>query len=77
MIGVCESGFINCQMLTTAQVAPLVDIEIDKRKAAQDAIDRQTTRRISLASLAVSIGAFAVSLFGVFRKSGKAASDAT
>lgn len=64
---ICGSGIINCEVLTNDKVRPLLDIELDRRKAALDFEDKTRNFYVSLGSLIVSLCAFGVSIFGAIR----------
>jgi hypothetical protein len=65
---ICASGTISCEVLSNDKVRPLLDVEIDRRKAVLDSEDKSRAFLISLGSLVVSCCAFGLSAFGLIRK---------
>jgi hypothetical protein len=65
---ICASGTITCEVLTNDKVRPLLDVELDRRKAALDFEDKSRSFLVSVGSLIVSFCAFGLSVFGLMRK---------
>jgi hypothetical protein len=63
---ICASTVVSCESLDSDRVSQFVDVEIDRRKAAVDYEDKRRSFFISLGSLVISCGAFAVSVFWAF-----------
>jgi hypothetical protein len=72
MSDTCEVAGFTCGSFKAEKVIPLIDIEIDRRKAIMDAADKQRSFYLSLGSLAISFCALGLSIFGLFKKPHKA-----
>jgi hypothetical protein len=72
MSDTCEVAGFNCGKFNAEKVRPLIDIELDRRKAVTDAADKQRSFYLSLGSLLVSCCAFELSVFGLFKKKHRA-----
>jgi hypothetical protein len=67
---ICAAGTVNCEVLPNERVRQLLDVELDRRKAALDYEDKNRSFLISSGSLIVSFCAFGLSVFGLFRNRG-------
>jgi hypothetical protein len=72
MSDTCEVAGFTCGKFDADRVRPLIDIELDRRKAMMDAADKQRSFYLSLGSLAVSFCALGLSVFGLFKGKHKA-----
>lgn len=67
MTDACGGMEIDCGDMTTEKVKPLIDIELERRKAVLDETDKRHTFYISIGSLVVAFLAFGLSVVGFFR----------
>jgi hypothetical protein len=72
MSDTCEVAGFSCGSFKAEKIIPLIDIEIDRRKAIMDAADKQRSFYLSLGSLLISFCALGLSVFGLFKKERRA-----
>ena len=72
MSDTCEVAGFTCGSFKAEKVVPLIDIEIDRRKAVMDAADKQRSFYLSFGSLLISFCALGLSVFGLFKKQRRA-----
>jgi hypothetical protein len=68
MSDTCDVAGFSCGKFNADKVRPLIDIELDRRKAILDQADKQRSFYLSLGSLIVSCCALALSVFGISRR---------